>query len=198
MKALVTLVVVLIMPIALRAHEDTLISLEGKALVNLPKRFQPASFDANEASLTIAGKQLLLPRFLKSVLGDPKSYDLILASSWYHDPELLPPYISIKIAPKGRHFTYRVLVDMSGLRVLGVELELKETDSNTDAIPSITRVIPVDPAFWREGKGGRTIETYPSQREIEQAGTDQPATKPADKSHVKDQPSTHNLKDAPR
>lgn len=176
------------MPIALRAHQDTLISLEGKALVNLPKRFQPASFDANEASLTIAGKPLLLPRFLKSVLEDPKSYDLSIASSWYHDPELLPPYLSIKIAPKGRHFAYSVLVDMSGLRVLKVELELKENDSNTEAIPSITRVIPVDPAFWREGKGGCTIETYRSQKEIEQADAEHSASRPGSKPQGGDKP----------
>jgi hypothetical protein len=36
------------------------------------------------------------------------------------------------------------------------------------------------------------------QREVEQAGADQPATKPADKPPVKDQPSTPTSKDLPR
>ena len=134
-----------------------------------------------EASLTIAGKELLLPRFLTSVLADKDAFELQLASSWYHDPELLPPYISIDVTPKGRHFTYSVLVDMVGMKILEVEVELKETDS-------VTRLIPVDPAFWRDGKGGGTITTYRSPKEVEQGGTGQPATRPESKPEGGDKP----------
>ena len=37
-----------------------------------------------------------------------------------------------------------------------------------------------------------------TKQEAEQAGADQPATKPADKAPVKDQPSTPTSKDGPR
>ena len=161
MKALAAFVAILILPVCLQAHQDTIIELKGKSLQGLPEKFQPASFDAEKASLTIAGKEVLLPRFLRGVLADKDAYELQLASSWYHDPELLPPYISIDVTPKGRHFTYSVLVDMVGMKVLEVEVELKETDS-------LTRLIPVDPAFWRDGEGGGTITTYRSPKEVEQ------------------------------
>jgi hypothetical protein len=181
MKALATLAAILFLTNGLQAHSDTLIELKGKSLVGLPERFQPAAFDSEKASLTIAGKELLLPRFLTSVLADKEAYELQLASSWYHDPELLPPYISIDVTPKGRHFTYSVLVDMVGMKILEVEVELKETDS-------VTRLIPVDPAFWRDGKGGGTITTYRSPKEVEQGGTGQPATRPESKPEGGDKP----------
>jgi hypothetical protein len=181
MKALATLAAILFLTNGLQAHSDTLIELKGKSLVGLPERFQPAAFDSERASLTIAGKELLLPRFLTSVLADKEAYELQLASSWYHDPELLPPYISIDVTPKGRHFTYSVLVDMVGMKILEVEVELKETDS-------VTRLIPVDPAFWRDGKGGGTITTYRSPKEVEQGGTGQPATRPDSKPEGGDKP----------
>ena len=190
MKALATFVAILISPLYLQAHQDTIIELKGKSLQGLPEKFQPASFDAEKASLTIAGKELLLPRFLQGVLADKDAYELRLASSWYHEPEILPPYISIKVTPKGRHFTYSVLVNMAEMKVLEVELELKETDS-------VTRLIPVDPAFWRDGVGGGAVTTYRSPKEVEQAGAGQPATAPESKPGSRENPKSES-EPAPR
>lgn len=180
MKTLSTLLAVFVLPLSLEAHQDTVITLKGKSLENLPKQFQPASFDTKEASLTIAAKKLVFPDALTSILEAPESYDLRIVSSWYHDPEILPPYISIKITPKGRHFTYSIMVDMNGPKILQVELELNESDK-------VTRWVPVDPAYWAKTNGKETTTTR-TKKEVEQDGADQPATVPKLKSEGKEKP----------
>jgi len=47
-------------------------------------------------------------------------------------------------------------------------------------------------------KSIKTMEARPMNNKGEQAGADQPATKPADKAPAKDQPSTPTSKDGPR
>lgn len=126
-----------------RAHSDRIIELKDGKLVGLPEEFQPAALDIGNGVLTIAGKKLEFSRFLKSVFAEPKQYDLKVTSSWYHDTETLPPYISFGITPKGRDYTYKVLVDMKKLVVLEVLLELKETKTSW-------RLVPIDPARWKD------------------------------------------------
>lgn len=182
MRTLAAFVALLILPLTLWAHEDTLITLKGKSLVGLPEKYLPAAFDSEEASLTIAGKKLVLPEFLKDVLEEKDAYTLKLSSSWYHEPEIMPPYILIAVTPKGRHFSYRVLVDMDALKILEVEMELWDTDSSM-------RTIPVDPAFWRDGEGGGKVKILELSDDAKKDGAGKPAPKPKPKPEPKSQGS---------
>jgi len=102
-------------------------------------------FDTRQALLTIAGRTLRLPGFLKDVMAEEDECELKPVSSWIHDFDKLPPYASINIAPRGGDFSYGVLVNMDEMEILKIELSLKDTHT-------VTRQIPVDPVYWR-GEG---------------------------------------------
>lgn len=141
-RALAVLVAFLFIPLCAQAHKDRVLKLEGKLIEGLPTEYQPATLDTSQALLAIAGKELLLPRFLKDAMAGKGGRDLKLTSSWYHTPQILPPYISIDIDRDGRDFSYSVLVDMVEVKILKIELRLKETEL-------ITRRIPIDPSYWK-------------------------------------------------
>jgi len=125
------------------AHSDTIIELKNGRLVGLPARFQPAALDLGKGLLTISGKKIEFSDYLKSRFAELKQYDLEIVSSWYHEPKILPPYISLRIAPKGRDYAYKILVDMEKLVVREAQLEVKLDESSW-------RFIPIDPALWKD------------------------------------------------
>ena len=70
---------------------------------------------------------------LKSFFDEP--YDLEVSSSWYHDPDILPPYLSLDIRPKKKNFSYQVLFALDTLRVIEVTVVLRESESTTRLLP---------------------------------------------------------------
>ncbi|MFA6176435.1 MAG: hypothetical protein WC765_07645 [Phycisphaerae bacterium] len=141
----------LVLAVQLHAHTDTFLEFKDKNLVGLPPEYLPATLDLDKGLLRIASGELEFPPFLKGIFNDPTRHSLKISSSWYHDPEGLPPYINIMVTPKGRDFTYTILIDMKKMLIIEVGLELKESDS-------LTRLVPIDPNCWKNSEGSGTIE----------------------------------------
>ena len=92
-----------------------MIGLNGSNLIGLPKEYQPAKLDLENGILSIAEKKLVFTPFLKNIFVETVRSDIRISSSWYHDPKIMPPYIDLRMTPKGRDFSYHVIVDMKNM-----------------------------------------------------------------------------------
>ena len=102
------------------AHEDTIITLEGSGLIGLPQQYQPARLDLTAFQITLGGHSVAFSPFLKSLFDQP--YDLQLSASWYHERAILPPYLCVRISPKGRDFHYELLIDLETSRLIHLKV----------------------------------------------------------------------------
>ena len=127
-----------------------MIGLNGSNLIGLPTEFQPAKLDLENGILSIAEKKLVFAPFLRNIFVETARSDIRISSSWYHDTKIMPPYIDLRMTPKGRGFSYHVLVDMKNLVILEVELELQISDIDTQSVP-------IDPRCWKDGVGGGSV-----------------------------------------
>ncbi len=108
------------------AHQDTIIRLEGKALVGLPSQYSPAELDLEAFRLQIGRRVMQFSPMLRGFfLRQP--YDLKVSASWYHENDYvtLPPYLVLHVTPKGRDYTYRVLLALDTLRLIDVSVDLR-------------------------------------------------------------------------
>ena len=114
---------------SLLAHEDTLIGLETKKLVGLPKEYTPAELDLKAFRIRIKDHAMAFSPLLKSFFDQP--YDLRISASWYHDRKILPPYLLLSIQPKTRHFRYELLLSLDTLALLQLSVVLQQSDLTT-------------------------------------------------------------------
>jgi hypothetical protein len=73
--------------------------------------------------------------FLRSLFPTEQRFDLMITASWYHTWSSLPPYIVLHIDPKGKDFSYEILLNLDTLDVIRVSVVLKEFDSTTRYVP---------------------------------------------------------------
>ncbi|MEY2482371.1 MAG: hypothetical protein QOK24_899 [Verrucomicrobiota bacterium] len=125
----VCLLVALVSGHSLSAHQDTLIRLEGNTLIGLPAQYSPAELDLEALRLRIGRHAMVLSPLLKSFFRR-QPYDLQIVSSWYHDNQdgSLPPYLSLHIKPKGRDYSYRIMLALDTLHVLDVSIALQGSE----------------------------------------------------------------------
>jgi hypothetical protein len=117
----------------LRAHVDTIIRLKGTTLTGLPKNYAPAELDMNAFRLRIGNREMTFFPLLKSLCELP--HDLSITASWYHESGTLPPYLSLRIQPKGKDFSYSVLFDLDTLDVIKLSVTLQESESTSRILP---------------------------------------------------------------
>ncbi len=100
----------------------------------------------------------------------------------------------------------KVSLDINGKAVIGrtIKLESKTRPDYFRPIKNKDGSVSLS-AKWKDGtlmdldpSTGNMVVVLEAKEESEQAGADQPATKPADKPPVKDQPSAPTSKDSPR
>ena len=85
------------------AHEDTTISVApDSGALSVPEEYQPASIvvstsglDTPAVQVTLSGSSLHLPSCLAKLFVYQDSEEFTVSGSWYHDFELLPPYVNI-------------------------------------------------------------------------------------------------------
>lgn len=118
---------------SLLAHEDTIIGLENKKLVGLPKEYTPAELDLKGFRIRIKDHAMEFSPFLKTLFDQP--YDLRIFASWYHDRKILPPYLLLRIQPKKKDFRYELLLSLDTLVLLQLSKVLQESDSTTRRLP---------------------------------------------------------------
>ena len=133
LQFLVGCVLVLFWWNSLLAHEDTLIGLETKKLVGLPKEYAPAELDLKDFRIRIKDHAMTFSPLLKSLFDQP--YDLKISASWYHDRKILPPYLLLNIQPKKKDFRYELLLSLDTLALVQLSVVLQESDSTTRRLP---------------------------------------------------------------
>jgi hypothetical protein len=133
LQFLVGCVLVLFWCNSLLAHEDTLIGLETKKLVGLPKEYTPAELDLKNFRIRIKDHAMVFSPLLKSLFDQP--YDLRIFASWYHDRKILPPYLLLRIQPKKKDFRYELLLSLDTLALVQLSVVLQESDSATRRLP---------------------------------------------------------------
>jgi len=109
---------------AVHGHRDLIIQLQGGKLVGLPRRYEPATLDLRSFRIQIRGKGKEFSPFLKSLFQEP--YDLRLSASWYHERSILPPYLLVRISPKGESYSHEILFDLDALQLIHVERVVRE------------------------------------------------------------------------
>jgi hypothetical protein len=130
---LVGCVLVLFWSGSLLAHEDTIIGLENKKLVGLPKEYTPAELDLKDFRIRIKDHAMAFSPSLKSFFDQP--HDLRIFASWYHDRQILPPYLLLRIQPKKKDFRYEILLSLDTLALVQLSVVLQESDSTTRRLP---------------------------------------------------------------
>ena len=119
-------------PVA-RSHQDRLIQLapDGR-LQGLPPEHEPASLRLPARSgkqrvvLQLRDSRLEFPDCLSVLFAKASRPHMVLSASWYHDPKLMPYYLSITLptsAPNPNDFYdgWSILVDITKLQVLKVK-----------------------------------------------------------------------------
>jgi len=112
----------------LYAHEDKILTLSDGQITGLPKRYEPASLDIGSGTLRIGTREIILSPSLRALFPEDGSYDLRITASWYHEPEIIPYYIALHITPKGRDFSYVILLNLDSLEPIRVQVELRESE----------------------------------------------------------------------
>ena len=118
---------------ALLAHEDTPIQIKDGALIGLPVKYLPAEFDTTVYRIRIGNHAMNFDPFLKSFFDQP--HELVISASWYHEPEILPPYIALHTRPRKKDFSYEMLLNLDTLEVIYIFVVLHMDDSSTRDLP---------------------------------------------------------------
>lgn len=110
---------------SLLAHSDTTVRLEHKKLVGLPKQYTPAELDVNAFRLKIKDHEMEFSPLLKSFFDLP--HDLTLSASWYHESDILPPYLLLHILPKKKDFSFQLLINLDTLDLIEASVVLRNS-----------------------------------------------------------------------
>lgn len=129
------------------AHQEVPIQYVNGELVNLHKYFSPAEFSMAEKRFVIAGKVLVIPKDISQRLSDiitsgtaeqedkkqlPSRYSIKFLASWSHGPSMTPPYLVMKIAPRGENFIFELYVDLVDVSIMKSHVLI--TKKNNDVI----------------------------------------------------------------
>jgi hypothetical protein len=115
------------------AHEDHIIKIKDDKLVGLPDKYAPAEISLKESRLRIGDHVMVFSPLLKSLFDLP--HDLKLTASWYHDPKIVPPYLVIAIQPKGKDFSYKLMLNLDTLDLIELSVTLRESEKSTRLLP---------------------------------------------------------------
>jgi hypothetical protein len=118
---------------SLFAHVDTVIRLEGSKLVGLPEQYQPAELDLKSFRIRIGSHAKEFSPFLKSLFDQPYAFEAF--ASWYHERTILPPYLSFHISPKGKDFSYTILLELDTLKLISMHVIIGESEATSRSFP---------------------------------------------------------------
>ena len=127
------------------AHEEVSFKFapDEKRLVSsdkdmkIPAEFQPIEFHRAKNLIRIGNHRMKLIPYFQSLFPKDGKYAIHFSASWYHDPNLLPPYLIVRIEPEGRQFKYELVLNLRDLSVVHFEVVV-ELDKNA------IRYFPVD------------------------------------------------------
>lgn len=104
------------------AHQDTSLKLDGSNIIGLPESYSPASFDVSSKTLVIGQKKIEFPICLSKYFLPRESHSVELLASWYHEPDIMPPYLHIGINLSNRDYAFQLLFNLETLEPISVEV----------------------------------------------------------------------------
>ena len=110
------------------AHEDSIIRLSGEKLEGLPAKYQSASFSFRERRIVLGPISVVLPDCIWKRFGTIRETDLSFQASWYHDPSILPPYITVSIGKAPGKIGHELLLNLDTLAVISFRKVKVEPD----------------------------------------------------------------------
>jgi hypothetical protein len=132
-RGIALVVLMAALPHVALAHQDRIITLASDGrLEGFPATYEPAylllppATGRGQVVLQLAGKRLDLPDCLSVLFAKTSRAHMRMAASWYHDPKVLPYYLSIDLpqrAPSAHGFYdgWSILVDITRMKVLNVK-----------------------------------------------------------------------------
>jgi hypothetical protein len=115
------------------AHVDTRVELEGTRIIGLPSKYSPAEFDAKTLRLRVGRHTITFVGILGTFFEEP--HKLQISSSWYHDRDILPPYIVFHIQPRGRDHEFAIMLALDTLRVIETNITLHKPHDTLQHLP---------------------------------------------------------------
>src|SRR5688500_17134089 len=113
-------------PCVLFAHSDARIELKHGALVGLPKKYAPAELNVKASRIRVGNHVMTFSPLLQSLFDQP--HNLEISASWYHDKQILPPYITLLVHPKKKDFSYQILLNLETLQLVELSVILRESE----------------------------------------------------------------------
>ncbi|WP_108946471.1 hypothetical protein [Shewanella halifaxensis] len=111
----IPMILMLFLAIECAAHEDTILVLEGSTLRGLPSMYEPAFYDQATLTLGVGSTVITFPRCTLEYFDFMGNESLLITASWYHSPELLPPYLGF--GRKG-HMMSAMLFNLDSLELI--------------------------------------------------------------------------------
>lgn len=112
------------------AHQDRITSLSEDKLIGLPETFQPSELSIEQRVLRIASKSVRIPDCVWNEMYEPNAKRIMITSSWYHDSERLPPYISINVVNHKNDDEAQILLNLKTLEIIDFHRKLKTSESS--------------------------------------------------------------------
>ncbi|WP_419904929.1 hypothetical protein [Kiloniella sp.] len=111
------------------AHVDTRIKINKNGeLVGLPKQYQPAKIDRDKGAISLGKNEFLMPDCIRQYFQSPENSELEISGSWYHEFDILPPYINLNILPNDKNYEYSFLFNLNNLTIIEVLIITRPDD----------------------------------------------------------------------
>jgi hypothetical protein len=114
---------------AVWAHKDRIIKLDGNQLLGLPEKYQPASFSLSDNTLRIKNHEMIFAPYIEAFFTE-ENCKLEFFASWYHNIDLLPPYLLIRITPVDRDYYYELHFGLDSLDLIEAKVVTCQKDGS--------------------------------------------------------------------
>lgn len=116
MQHVILFLVILTLSLTANSHQDTIIDIDGVLLKNLPIQYQPSILDLEAMYLLIGVHRLDFPSCVSKYFRTDSNSKVTAKASWYHEFDLLPPYITIEVQPKNRDYRFDLMFSLDTVR----------------------------------------------------------------------------------
>jgi hypothetical protein len=118
-------------------HEDTVLILKKNgALIGLPDKYSPASFDRTNLILRVAGNSIKIPDCISKHFKNEEKFKFSFTASWYHSKfniqnyKSLPDYMSLNVYNENSIADFQILFNLETLDIIEMNMVEKNVSKN--------------------------------------------------------------------